>query len=472
MINPQEPTDEAQRLQVLHQLKLLDQPLPEELACITRLAQQLFKVPIALISLIDQDRQWFVARCGTELSEIPRHLALCAHTLERSQPMIIADALQDNNYSRHPMVTGEPYLRFYAGLALRSQQGHALGTLCLLDNQPRTFSAQDLQSLHDVADLAQQFFHRLEQEQNLISSHQKVMDAYVQQLKASQHGFHLLTQHVPALVAYVDTEVRYKFCNAMYTDWLGYEADTLVGQHLSQVLDEIAYARAEPHIRKALRGLKTQFENEMETLKGHTYVQTSYIPDVQAGVVQGFYVLVFDISDRKALEDQLSYEATHDPLTSLPNRRAFTTQLRGALARRQRADRGLALLFLDLDNFKALNDQHGQQYGDQVLQHLSRTLIAAIRQTDTVARWAGDEFIIALEGLDNPQQDVTLIANKIQDSLQDPALIAKIPTRLTCSMGIAIAEKNQNVSIDQLLSDADSAMYRAKSKGKGRFEIA
>ncbi len=286
--------------------------------------------------------------------------------------------------------------------------------------------------------------------------------------RACKEELSAICDHIPALVAFVDQNQRYQFCNTTYTTWFGLDKDQLIGHHLNTVLDELAYARAEPHIKKALKGHTAQFENEILTLSGYRYVATKYVPHHTKDHVDGFHVFVFDISEHKALEDQLSFEATHDPLTSLPNKRALTTLLRHALARRSRSDRGMALIYLDLDHFANLNLEHGQEFGDMVLQHVARTLIEQVRQTDIVARWDGDEFIVVLEGLEEPESDALSIAGKILTALQNTSKVNRKPVHLAGCIGISTVKAEQSVTLEELISAADHAMHQAKSQGRNQ----
>ena len=147
------PPDEVQRLNVLHALNLLDTPAEAVFDRITRLAAQVLNVPIALVSLVDADRQWFKSCAGLDAVETPREVAFCAHAIMQAAPLIVADATQDVRFSANPLVTGDPNIRFYAGVPLRSAGGLAIGTLCAIDSKPRQFSADETNILIDLAAL-------------------------------------------------------------------------------------------------------------------------------------------------------------------------------------------------------------------------------------------------------------------------------------------------------------------------------
>ena len=156
MIEPGIPADEPARLDALRRLEILDTPPEERFDRITRVAARLFNVPIAAISLIDQDRQWFKSRHGLEAAETPRAVSFCGHTILQEDVLHVADATQDPRFAGNPLVTGEPHIRFYAGMPLRSPDGKALGTLCLIDTKAREFSNSDRRVLDDLAAWAAQ----------------------------------------------------------------------------------------------------------------------------------------------------------------------------------------------------------------------------------------------------------------------------------------------------------------------------
>ncbi len=149
-------SDETQRLEALRSLGVLDTPPEERFDRLTRLARRVFDVPIALISLIDADRQWFKSRSGLEVSETPREDSFCARAIEVGGTFIINDTRQDPRFRDNPLVVGEPFVRFYAGRTLVAPDGSRLGTLCILDRVPRTLSSDDLQILDDLAKTAEQ----------------------------------------------------------------------------------------------------------------------------------------------------------------------------------------------------------------------------------------------------------------------------------------------------------------------------
>ena len=142
---------EARRIAAVRVTGLLDTPPEERFDRITRIARDLFKMPIALVSLVDVDRQWFKSRIGTDLTETPRADALCGHAVLADGPLIVRDATIDPRFMDNPLVTGAMHLRFYAGIPLRGPDGQRVGTLCVIDYVPRDFDDRQIQALQDLS---------------------------------------------------------------------------------------------------------------------------------------------------------------------------------------------------------------------------------------------------------------------------------------------------------------------------------
>jgi diguanylate cyclase (GGDEF)-like protein len=155
MIEPQIPEDEKARLETLRTLKLLDTEPEERFDRLTRLARRMFGVPISLVSLVDGDRQWFKSRQGLDLTETPRDISFCGHAILQDDAFVVENALKDERFFDNPLVTDDPSIRFYAGHPLKVAQGGKMGTLCLIDSEPREFSEEDQQLLKDLAVMAE-----------------------------------------------------------------------------------------------------------------------------------------------------------------------------------------------------------------------------------------------------------------------------------------------------------------------------
>jgi len=192
------------------------------------------------------------------------------------------------------------------------------------------------------------------------------------------------------------------------------------------------------------------------------------------GDVDFYSWILRDYSDRKAFEEHLTHRANHDPLTGLPNRALLLDRLTGALARAERTGDQVAVLFIDLDDFKEVNDQQGHRLGDRVLHELAGRLAMTVRVEDSVARYGGDEFVVILERLNGVSEALDLAA-RVQDTLSEP-LSTDDPAGVTvgASIGIALSTQlgDQPVTPEALLHLADSAMYQAKNRGRGQIAVA
>jgi diguanylate cyclase (GGDEF)-like protein len=156
MKTPEIPPNEVARLQTLRSFDILDTPQEERFDRLTRMARRLFDVPIALVSLVDKDRQWFKSRIGLTVSETPRDISFCGHSILGEEVFIIPDASSDERFQDNPLVIDKPNIRFYAGCPLRALNGTQMGTLCIIDDKPRDFSEADLSALTDLAAMAEQ----------------------------------------------------------------------------------------------------------------------------------------------------------------------------------------------------------------------------------------------------------------------------------------------------------------------------
>ncbi|HBA34241.1 MAG TPA: GGDEF domain-containing protein [Gammaproteobacteria bacterium] len=204
MQKPNIPKDEQFRLQTLHSLSILDTPAENRFDCITRMAKRLFNVPIALVSLVDENRQWFKSSIGLEASETPRDISFCGHAILSKGIFIVPNALEDERFSDNPLVLKDPYIRFYAGYPLKALNGQQLGTLCLIDRKPRTLDDGDLATLKDLASTV---------ERELAAIELATVDELTR--VSNRRGFSLLASHclrlctrqkLPASLVYFDLD--------------------------------------------------------------------------------------------------------------------------------------------------------------------------------------------------------------------------------------------------------------------------
>jgi diguanylate cyclase (GGDEF)-like protein/PAS domain S-box-containing protein len=250
-------------------------------------------------------------------------------------------------------------------------------------------------------------------------------------------------------------------------DVLGRDPRELEHRNLAELLhpDDVPLVAttegAERHRRLELR---------MRHHNGYWLTVEAVANDMTADAHVGALVLtVRDVSERKAFEEQLRHRAFHDPLTQLANRALLSDRLQHALAREGRFEDQVAVLFVDLDDFKTINDALGHASGDELLVMAARRLRSCLRSADTAARLGGDEFGVLLEGVTDIDQAVA-VARRILDAIGEPFSIGGLPVPLHASVGVALGAA-QSVSADELLRNADIAMYAAKRAGKGRYVV-
>ena len=239
---------------------------------------------------------------------------------------------------------------------------------------------------------------------------------------------------------------------------------------ITEVLGEAAYQLREQYLRRAFAGEEVEYEFTVEddrpgcTGNGRAF-QTSYVPDIDHhGVVIGVYGLVHEITKVKAVQTALRFAAATDTLTGIANRRRFDEHLAQSLARTQAAGAPMALAYLDIDRFKAINDSLGHQAGDEVLKEFAQRLLRSVRASDLVARLAGDEFVIVFEGVKSAAE-VRQIGAKIVEAIRVPFALAGGPLNVTTSIGIALCREAE-LTPEQLLHLADQALYQAKGDGR------
>ncbi len=186
--------------------------------------------------------------------------------------------------------------------------------------------------------------------------------------------------------------------------------------------------------------------------------------------VRGIVLNARDISERKAFEDQLAHQAFHDPVTNLPNRALFVERVRHAIARARRETAGLAVIFLDLDDFKTVNDSLGHASGDELLNVAAQRLVQAVRASDTAARFGGDEFAVLLEDIESIEEAADT-AERIIAALGAPTVISGKELAIHASLGISVLDPGRPSDADELIRDADAAMYIAKREGKSGYRM-
>lgn len=289
-------------------------------------------------------------------------------------------------------------------------------------------------------------------------------------LDANERRLRAVTDTLPSLLAFVDTDQRYLFNNLAYEHAYGIPLDRLRGMTVREVIGESRYRVVEPHMRQALAGTAATFELE-ENEPSYRCLEVQLRPEWNAGndQVVGVHVHVMDVTQRKLETLRLSRISRLDHLTQLLNRSGFEKRLQEAMARSRGQQRLMALCYLDMDRFKAVNDFHGHGIGDLLLQAFARRVQRCVRQGDAVARLGGDEFAVILEDLGSAAA-ARRVAQAIVESVGRHFHINGIVADVDVSIGVALY-RGAPMADHELLRAADVLLYRAKAAGRGRYEI-
>ena len=301
-----------------------------------------------------------------------------------------------------------------------------------------------------------------------ISEHRRVSA----ELARERAFFQQLFRSSPTGIVILDTEDRVVDANDSFVDLFLFELDAIRRQGLHDfIVPEELHGEAS-ELSKTVRQQQAVERETRRRRKDGAEIDVSIIsyPILVEGRRIGAFGLYSDITERKNAERKLFHGAFHDALTDLPNRPMLLDRLEGALRRaRRNPDYQFAVIFIDLDRFKEINDTLGHQAGDDLLIEVARRLKSCVRPGDTTARLAGDEFTILLEDLKHPS-DATIISDRVLKLLRTPFQLGDEEVRNSGSLGIAFSSTRYE-NADEILRDADIAMYRAKTGGKDRYEI-
>ncbi len=302
MTSAPHPPGEAARLASLLSLEVLDTAAEGEFDALVKAAAAVCNVPISLVSLVDAQRQWFKANVGLPgVSETPRDSAFCAHAILEDGLFEVPDATEDIRFADNPLVTGQPDIVFYAGAPIAMSDGMRVGTLCVIDRQPRqlTDSQRDVLQHLSVA-----VSHALES-RVAMRRLQRAVDRHGQ----ANDDLHLVVDNVPAMLAYWNCDLRCRFANRAYEAWFGVKPNALVGMHLKDLLGPELFARNKPFVDAALAGKPQPFKRLVLGLDGTKRpALASYLPDIVDGKVRGFLVHVSDVTPLKNAKAALRAE--------------------------------------------------------------------------------------------------------------------------------------------------------------------
>ena len=289
------------------------------------------------------------------------------------------------------------------------------------------------------------------------------------ELARGERRLRMITDHLPARVAYINVDERFIFHNSG-CDGVGAPLGASMGKTVREVFGDTLYEELRHDIRRALAGEQVCVEHCCTVGGEERHFKRQYTPDIGAnGRVNGFYSMVVDVTDFKQAQQRLAAIARVDSLTGLPNRAELLDRLENALARCRRTGFHMACLYLDIDRFKEVNDTLGHAGGDCALVEFGNRLRQAVRESDLVARLAGDEFVILLEGLEE-ESEARRVASKILVLMAPPFDIEGTQRQVSTSIGVVFADAARDTP-GSLLQAADAALYQAKREGRNRIAI-
>ena len=295
------------------------------------------------------------------------------------------------------------------------------------------------------------------------------INALRRKVRAGADQLRLFTDNVPAMTVSYDENLHCRFVNKRFAEFFSLTVKNTIGMHLRDVVGKETFREIEEHYAKVLSGHSVTYQRTHRLDSGEfRHLEIKLLPHLdEYGKTLGCFSVAADITEHKQAEERIQRMAHHDYLTGLPNRMLFNDRLNQALTLARRDASQFALLYLDLDKFKPVNDRLGHSAGDELLKSVAVRICGQIRESDTVARVGGDEFIVILSNIAG-REDADRIAGKVIAALAEPFLIGadKLGVGIGVSIGVAIYPA-QGQDVHTLVKAADAAMYGAKQARGG-----
>ncbi len=474
------PGNESDRLHAVQQTGLLDTRPEDDFDSLVRLASVVCNTPIALVTLVDERRQWFKARVGLDAKETHRDIAFCAHTILEPDIFLVEDAWKDPRFAKNPLVTGDLGIRFYAGVPLSGADGLRVGTLCVIDRSPRGLSSVEREALLLLAEQANKQID-LRRKQNALTQAIAENSVVEQELRRSESLFHAFMDHAPFVAFMKNAEGKLVYYNQHLADRFSIGRQNWIGKTDAELWPVELAEKIRRNDLSVLRDWRTVVVDEQAnpTEAVATLWRSYKFPFRDVNGVE--YVAGFAVNmtaEREAEEQiqifqeallaanaKLQAMATTDDLTNLLNRRAFETALEREFAMWLRNPLPLSLLIVDIDDFKSFNDSFGHEEGDRVLRHVGGVMQRCFRSSDIVARYGGEEFAVLLPNTSRPAAADS--AERLRLAVGN---IEIGPRRVSISVGLSTLNGSPWTK-SEFVRRADEALYAAKRQGKDRVSV-
>jgi len=378
----------------------------------------------------------------------------CGTAAFRRELVVTEDIAKDPNWERfRSLALGHNLLSCWS-VPLLSHEGSVLGTFALYQNRIHTPDEVQIQQLACAAQLAVIAIRHERDGQRLVESEQR---------------FRSLFTYNPNPVFALDLLGNIQSVNPAGLKLKPQTATQFIGHHFSRLVPKEDLIRVSQHFSAARAGVPQRFEARLRDENENLLtMDISNLPIMVNGEIVGVFGIARDISDQKHFERQLSFNASHDQLTGLLNRVSLEDQLILDCHLSRRRKRLLAVMCIDLDGFKSINDSIGHYFGDQVLIEVARRMAEQVRPADTIVRMGGDEFIVLLPNLLR-DEDVVPVAERLMASIARPYCIQGIDLHVSASVGITLSDGHLEQPM-QLIQQADMAMYKAKQQGRNNFQ--
>ena len=458
---------ERQRLAALHELEIIGSPPSAAFDAIVETAASIFHCPTSLVTLLSEDRQWFKAKCGIDIDGTPRDVAFCDYTVSLKEPLIVNDATKDSRFQDNPLVTGQPNIRFYAGVPLSLDGELFLGALCVIDYEPKVPSEEQVQQLVRLGRAVEGLLlaHR-----HLVSARAATAEADRQSREARRRETLLMQVEKMAAIGAWRLDITNN--TIVWSDQIRVLHELEEGETVT--LDEGLTFYPEPDrtaVRSAVQdaiqlGKSFEVEADFITARGRKRrILCSADVEMENGRPAHVIGIFQDITERYETEHALWLSAHVDHLSGLANRHWFEKDLVERLSKTRNSSNNLHILLIDLDGFKEVNDTLGHHAGDAVIATVAKRLEVLAGKGSSVARLGGDEFAIVI---DRPisSEGVRALAEKVLKQVKLPIPFRHEAIYVAASIGIASCPHDASTP-DELLRCADMALYKIKRSGRG-----